>query len=587
LQDLPALAVLRSPFLGLGVGDLARIRLALPKGHFWTALLRWAEVQRASKEKSSGDPALGAVSVFLERFAAWRQRARQISLSACLEMLLAETHYADWLLTQSRSEQRRANIRRLVGLAEQFDQFQRQGLFRFLRFIEAQQAAESEPEVPAATDTDAVRLMSIHQSKGLEFPVVVVADLGKAFNLADLRAEIILDEQYGLCPRVKPPHSGSRYPSLAHWVARRRQVRESLAEEQRLLYVAVTRARDTLILTGSVFAGRFEKLWLRQPDNVTDALFSARSFADWVGLWFAKQVGPGAVGHVKGDTPLLRWTIYDEAALIGSDTQPDSAEPAQIPAPSPEAWNIIRERLSWNYPRVAATKQPAKTSVSALRRLTDETAQESSNLFWKSGNGFSGRGARFRDPKSAEAAADAGTAHHTFLQHLALEQAGSLPQIEAEAKRLQQQGFLTGEQLGLLDFPGLFAFWDSELGRKFRAQGRFTRRELPFTARFSPGELAQLTKQPAPEGLDQEFVVVQGVADLVALLPREIWLLDFKTDDVRSEELEQRLDSYRPQLKIYSSALSRIYSRPVSQAWVYFISARKAMEVDEPIRLPP
>jgi ATP-dependent helicase/nuclease subunit A len=578
LQDFPVLAVLRSPFVGLGVDDLARIRMAQPRGHFWNALLKWAEIQRASKEKPSGDPAVRAVSLFLERFVRWRQRARQISLSACLEMLLAETHYTDWLLTQSRSEQRRANIRRLVALAEQFDQFQRQGLFRFLRFIEAQQAAESEPEVPAVTDTDAVRLMSIHQSKGLEFPVVVVADLGKMFNLSDTRAEIILDEHYGLAPRVKPPGLGSRYPSLAHWLARRRQFRESLAEELRLLYVALTRARDSLILSGSVSGSRFDRLWLKQPDNITDALFCARSFADWLGLWFAKQVGPEAVGRVKGDTALLRWTIYDEAALVDSDTQLDGAEPAETPAPSREAWEHIRERLSWNYPWVAATQQPAKTSVSALRRLTAEAAEDSSKLLWKSGNGFSSRGARFRNAKSAEAAADAGTAHHAFLQHVALEQTGTLPQIEAEAKRLQEQGFLTGEQVALLDFPGLFAFWDSELGRKCRAQARFIRRELPFTARFSPAELAQLTSQAAPEGLDQEFVVVQGVADLVALLPREIWLLDFKTDDVRSNELEQRLDSYRPQLKIYSAALSRIYSRPVSQAWVYFISRRKMLE---------
>src|SRR5262252_7714282 len=133
------------------------------------------------------------VATFLERYARWRRLARQASLSRCLEAVLSETRYGEWLLTQPQGEQRHANLQRLLAFAQQFDQFQRQSLFRFLCFVEAQQAAEAEPEVAAATEGNAVRLMSIHQSKGLEFPVVVVADLGKPFNLLDLRADIILD----------------------------------------------------------------------------------------------------------------------------------------------------------------------------------------------------------------------------------------------------------------------------------------------------------------------------------------------------------------------------------------------------------
>ena len=149
-----------------------------------------------------------------------------------------------------RGAQRRANVEQFLNLAQQFDQFQRQGLFRFLKFIEAQREAGAEPEVAPVADENAVRLMSIHQSKGLEFPVVVVADLAKPFNEQDLRGEIILDGEFGLCPRVQPPQTGGRYPSLPHWLAQRRQRRELRGEELRLLYVAMTRARDTLILSG-------------------------------------------------------------------------------------------------------------------------------------------------------------------------------------------------------------------------------------------------------------------------------------------------------------------------------------------------
>src|SRR5207247_1159388 len=179
----------------------------------------------------------------------------------CLEAVLDETSYEAWLLAQSRGQQRRANAERLLALTRQFDQFQRQGLFRFLNFVEAQQEAGVDLEPASVTTENAVQLMSIHQSKGLEFPVVLVADLGKRFNFDDLKERVILDEEFGLCPKVKPPHAGQLYPSLPYWLAKRRQQRESLGEELRLLYVALTRARDRLILTGTASQKGVAEKW--------------------------------------------------------------------------------------------------------------------------------------------------------------------------------------------------------------------------------------------------------------------------------------------------------------------------------------
>ena len=244
LQDLPAIAVMHSPLAGLTLNELATIRLTV-KGRFWTAMVRWQEgqtVKRAVSNSQSASHGAGPemaelyrkVTTFLERYARWRRLARQVSLSRCLDAVLTETYYASWLLTQPRGEQRHANVQRLLTLAQQFDQFQRQSLFRFLKFIQAQQLAATEPEVAAVSQENSVRLMSIHQSKGLEFPVVVVADLAKPFNTSDLRAEVILDEVHGLCPQIQPPHTGKRYPSLPYWLARQRQHRELLGEELRL-----------------------------------------------------------------------------------------------------------------------------------------------------------------------------------------------------------------------------------------------------------------------------------------------------------------------------------------------------------------
>ena len=318
LQDLPALAVLRSPLVGMTLDELAAIRLMAPKVHCWTALQRFHETGAAH-------PGWPKADRFLKNFAAWRRLARQVSLSRCLEAVLGETHYAAWLLTQPRGEQRHANAQRLLALAQQFDRFQRQGLFRFLRFIEAQQAAETEPEVAPAVGGDSVALMSIHQSKGLEFPVVVAADLGKPFNLSDLRAEIILDAQYGLCPQIKPPHSGRRYPSLPYWLARQRQKQELLGEELRLLYVAMTRARDTLILTGAIAETKFDNLLHGTSSLTTASLLAMRGSVDWIAAWLG---GGGAdISAPSGANARLRWTLYDplDARLLEepSPTPPD------------------------------------------------------------------------------------------------------------------------------------------------------------------------------------------------------------------------------------------------------------------------
>ena len=593
LQDLPLLAVLHSPLVGLTLDELAIIRRTALKTRFWTALGRWHEANGAKSDDPGGQSAPRKAGGFLERFARWRRLARQVSLSRCLQAVLAETHYGEWLLTQPRGEQREANVRRLLGLAEQFDQFQRQGLFRFLRFIEAQQLAETEPEVAAVAEENAVRLLSIHQSKGLEFPVVVVADLAKPFNLSDLNAEIILDEEYGLCPQIKPPHTGKRYPSLPYWLARRRQKRELLGEELRLLYVAMTRARDLLVLTAGVPQAKFEDSWQTPGEPTAEALAGAASYADWLRLWFAKEIGAAAATARQGDHAGVRWAIHDEAGLARvepANAAEGDSESLDLTAPA-AVWQQLEQRLNWKYAFDAATLRPAKASVSALRRRAAAMEGEESSLAL--GPQPASRGPRFRGstgepetkagvirPGANASAAEIGDAHHAFLEQVAIERTETIAGLKAEAQRLQEQGALRAEETGLLDFGSLAGFWGSDLGARLRTQAQFVQRELPFTARFSPAELGRVTGEPDDLSLVGEFVVVQGVVDLAVLLPREIWLVDFKTDEARPRDLPAKVKLYGPQLKLYAQALAKIYQHPVSEAWLYFLGPREAVSVE-------
>jgi ATP-dependent helicase/nuclease subunit A len=590
LQDVPAIAVLRSPLVGLSLDELAQIRLAAKGVHFWTALNRWRDVS-SDKGPVTGHQTVATtfskVDNFLKRFGRWRQLARQASLSQCLEAVLAETHYAEWLLARPRGAQRRANVERFLGLVQKFDQFQRQGLFRFLKFIEAQREAGVEPDVAAIAEENAVRLMSIHQSKGLEFPIVAVADLAKPFNTQDLRGEIIFDEAFGLCPRIKPPRTGRRYPSLPHWLAQQHQRREQWGEELRLLYVATTRAQDTLILTGAITQKKWETLWTQPAAITTQAIVAAKSYADWLGLWFA-QHSSGA-DATQGNLPHLRWRIADDAELREEAETKESSETPSTSAELRRDEHVVsykntdeldtataerlRAMLSWEYPFTAATQRPAKSSVTALRRQAEELDDEAEQII----PARTFEPAERRNSRNKLSAAETGTAHHKFLQHVALENADGVATLEAEAGRLEREKVLSSDERAALDLEDMAVFWSSEPGRKIRVQAANVRRELAFTARFSPAELAAITGAKSGPGMEAEFVVVQGVADLVVLLPKEIWLVDFKTDEIRKDELPERIKTYTPQLRLYALALEKIYSRPVTARWLHFLPARKTV----------
>jgi len=565
LQDLPLLGVLRSPLAGMTPAELAAIRIARPQGPFWNALVDW---QRQEAMKTPGSGAAEKAGRFLRRYCGWRRQPRQEAVATCLENVIDATHYADWLLTQERAEQRRANLERLLQMARQFDAGRGESLPRFLRFVQAQQESEEETE-PAAPESEAVRLMSIHQSKGLEFPVVVAADLGKRFHWGDLRAQIILDEEYGLCPRVRPPESFESWPSLPFWLARRRQKRELLGEEMRLLYVALTRAEQRLILAGTASAKSIGEKWPKRAQAGAEAaeILASASYLDWLGSW-----PPGAANLAEsGHNAFFTWTVYDDDRpwLSAPDEATAEVAGAAVEADlSPQA----RERLDWRYPFYGDTAIPAKAAVSDLRREMAKAEEEEAPPIFRVAKS-SGK------KEGTLTAAEIGSAHHIFLERVALERAHAVEGLREEADRLCRGNLLTAEQGSCLDLEGLAAFWKSAPGRQLLERLPVLRRELAFTARLEATELARLGAAEFADAGAGEFVVVQGVIDLAAMLPEEIWLLDFKTDHFPARELNEKIALYRPQLELYSAAMSRIHGRPVTRRWLHFLAHRHTARV--------
>ena len=345
-------------------------------------------------------------------------------------------------------------------------------------------------------------------------------------------------------------------------------------EELRLLYVAMTRARDTLILTASVT----EKKWDAALDGTRRGhgakILAAKSYADWLGLWFAATTRR-AVQRGRAGCPNLRWRIADDAELAGEKPERGKQKPeTELPELNNETSRTLRERFAWQYGFGPATERAAKSSVTALRRQADELADEAEQIF----NFPTARTRRVRNPKLN--AADAGTAHHKFLQHVSLENADDPVALKAGAERLEREKVLSADERGVLDLKAVAAFWSSDAGQKIRHQAAHVRRELAFTAKFSLNELDGLVGSSRGAPVSNEFVVVQGVADLVVLLPQEIWLVDFKTDEVSAGGLPGKTKLYTPQLKLYAGALAKIYARPVTNCWLYFLAARRTERIE-------
>ncbi|MFA6547182.1 MAG: 3'-5' exonuclease, partial [Limisphaerales bacterium] len=533
--------------------------------------------------------ALVKASAFLARFAVWRERLRLGSLTECLERVLAETHYESLLLAEPRGAGRVANVLRLLDLARQFDPYQRQGLHRFLQFIAAQEEADLDHEpAPAPTD-NAVRLMSIHQSKGLEFPVVVVAGLGVMFNERDLRGDILLDEEFGLCPMVSPPGAERCYASLPHWLARRRGRRELLGEELRLLYVALTRARDTLLLVGTDNGKEVAEKWRGPAAALSDlALLKARRPLDWLRLWLPSVTNENDWrGDTTGRNALLNWDFYaaDDGRLAeGSAPRllaPEGRGEAEVsgaPARLEATVARLRTKLTQPYPHEAATHEPAKTSVTVLRRRAAEADEEAVAWFRPHGGGA-------RRQPGEMSAAQTGLAHHAFLQLVDLTRTATALDLRNEAARLVDAGALTERDAAALDFAALLGFWESPVGRQVRGSARAVQREVPFTARFTVRELEGMglmgtrNAGAAARNTEDEFVIVQGVADLVVFGEREIWLLDYKTDHFGEADLPAKVREYGPQLQLYARALTRIYGKPVTRVWLHFLASGRTEEL--------
>lgn len=540
--DVPLISVLRSPAFGFTADELSAIRVADRNSDFYSALCAAA--------------AGGSVrcNEFLSRLNVWRALAPEIGLDTLVWRLCSDTGMFA-ISAAMGGGQRRQNLMQLFAYAGSFDEGGYKGLFRFVRWLRRMAEKGQEPEI--SVPGQAVRIMSIHKSKGLEFPFVFLCDLSPRFNTDDVKSRVLLHAELGLGPRVVDTARGLLYPTVAHRAISRRLITEMMSEEMRVLYVAMTRAKEQLIMScvWNDPEKQIEKLLplVRSP-LPPEFLRANASFAKW--LYMAASLDP----------ELISVSVHNPAADETAAPATAAAQPG--PDEVSEALERLQARLDYQYPRAGAVDLPSKLTATELKTAAEDDMDAASALPPETELCF-----RHPTPGAGQTlnAAQRGTAAHTFLQYADLSRVGSATELRQEALRLTAAGRLTQQEADVLQFSSLEKFFASPLGQRLRA-AEAPRREFRFLLLAKAEEYF-----PTADG---EELLLQGVVDCCFVENGGITVLDYKTDRVTAEQVPLRAARYRGQLQTYAKALERIFRLPVKHCILWFLHPGAEYEVE-------
>lgn len=555
-QDIPLISTLASPVFGFTADDLAAFRSRQKTGSVYDALLK-SDMPKARR--------------FLSILETLRREARMNPLTALLERCFALTRMDSVYAAMPGGEAKSANLQIFYQLAADFEKGSLRDLAQFLDHLDAME--ERGLVTAGAANGGCVSIMSIHKSKGLEFPVVFLCNLSRRFNQESLRAQILCDRELGLGLSVADTVNRIRYPSVSKRAIAVKMAAESVSEEMRVLYVAMTRARDRLIMTyaSQTLEKDLQDIALRRDFDGGELLCrEAICLGDWVLLAVLGRTEAGQL-HALGGRPARTesgpypWKICVTQAPQTAGGVSESQENA---VSMPEgALGQLKSALSFRYGHIAATQAPSKQTATGRKgRVKDAEAAENAEepkrpvRTWRQ-PGFLSRQTEGRAY---------GSAIHAALQYLRYESCGSTEAVEGEVRRLVEDGFLTEEQGKLANCGKIARFFESEIGTKLRTGTPYLR-EFKFSILDDGRHYG--------EGLEGERVLLQGVVDCALLEEDGITVVDFKTDSVTEDTLPIVAERYRPQVQTYGEALGRIYEMPIKARYLYFFRLDRFMAV--------
>lgn len=597
-QDIPLAAVLRSPLVGLNENELALIRIGDKKGTFYEAMKSFLHKPAESAEEEMLQE---KVRTFVEQLKQWRTMARQRSLADVIWQLYRDTQFYDFVGALPGGKQRQANLRALYDRARQYETTSFRGLFRFLRFIERLQ--DRGDDLGAARtlgeQEDVVRMMTIHSSKGLEFPIVFVAGLARPFHTRDLHGPYLLDKELGFASRFVDPKLRISYPTLPQMAIREKKRLDFLAEEMRILYVALTRAKEKLYLVAAVKDAKkeiekwksiaTEEEWLL-PDDVRA---SARCYLDWIGRALIRHRDGKRLADVSGVCEKIAShpSVWHMEVIPASQLNDENAEAEQIneqimsalkkgePVPNMgERKEEVNRLLSWQYVYEKETAVRAKQTVSELKRQRDIFGENADRMLLQRAYSPIFERPLFMQEKKLTPA-EKGTAMHVVMQHIDVTAPITEASVREQIAKLVWMELLTHEQAEAIDVSSVVAFFATEIGRRLCAADEVYR-EVPFS-------FALPAKEIYGDGIGEERqVLVQGVIDCLFADKKGLVLIDFKTDAITnrfaggwSEAKQVILSRYETQMKVYRRAVEQIWRTRVDECYLYLFDGSHLLSI--------
>lgn len=581
-QDIPLASVLRSGILGerLNEDELVETRCLDRDIPFHAVVREYA--------RRGGEGALRErLTVFMQRVNRYRDDARRRPPADLLWQLYEDYGYMAYTAGLPNGVQRRANLLKLHQLARKFGSFRRQGLHRFLRHIESLKDEEQDIDLaPSLGESDdVVRVMSIHKAKGLEFPIVFVAGLGTKFNLGDRSGRIIFERKSKIGLRVVDTQRMIEYPSAAHSLVVDEIERTTREEELRILYTAMTRARDKLVLVGHVGC-RMSDVGRRYIPHPTSpiphpslwSIATAQTPLDW--LIAATSGAPVTLFqvHTHDAQEMSSWRIADprdqgekRTRLAVSRCQ---ALPKEEPlAPDDPQIEQVLSRIGFVYPYLSASSVRATMAASEFKGVYDFLCDPDERPdLRRAPQVFHVPPSKYSVQPQAPSAYR-GVITHRVLQHLDFAVAVNAEGVASELQRLMGSGVIAAEDHRVVDMEGLAWFVSTPLAESIRRAGPAYAREFRYIA------AEPLTSfDRSVHAMPDDPVLVRGIVDGILPTKDGLTLVDFKTDTVTANEVPDRGERYRPQMTLYASAMSALWRRPVHAIFLVFLAPRLILQ---------
>jgi len=556
-RDIPLVTVMRTIIGNFTDNELIEIRLTQNEGYFYDSLKEAKtspKIDGKLKEK---------VTNFLDKLNKWREEERYLPLNEFIQKIYEETDYYNYVRLMPNGQVRKANLKMLLDRAKDYEKISFKGLFNFIRYLEKVKSSNSDLSSAKVIgeNENVVRIMSIHKSKGLEFPVAIISRTDKKFNQKDLNESILLHQDIGFGMQYINYDRKIEYTTATKEAIKIKTKEESIAEEMRILYVALTRAKEKLIITGveNDFTKSIDQkkelleIYEKENDKINHLVLKKYlSYLEWIELVY--------LNHQDIENQITLNKIAKKDVLKAEETQ-EEQEKKNIELPEKIDYEKINEILNWQYKYKEMTNIQSKMSVTKIKELKNNDTQKQQHIEIKP---------KFMLDKTKVSSAERGTIIHLILQKLDFTKEYSKEELAQFINNLCTKNIITQIQKDSINIEKIYQIINTQFIKNLK-NAKEIKKETPFYTYINTKEIYNTQ--------NSENILVQGIIDLYYINQQnEVILVDYKTDYVEGSG-EELIEKYKVQLEIYKKALEESLKEKVKHVYIYSIYLNKEIEI--------